>query len=108
MMFLESAAASQSGGFNVQSLLTFLPLVLILVLMYFLMIRPQRKQEKKMQEALNNLAVGDQVTTKGGIIGKVVSIKDETFVLETTHDRTRIRFLRSAIGSIDVKAEDAQ
>ena len=100
MMFLESAAASQSGGFNVQSLLTFLPLVLI--------IRPQRKQEKKMQEALNNLAVGDEVTTKGGIIGKVVSIKDETFVLETTHDRTRIRFLRSAIGSIDVKAEDAQ
>ena len=108
MMFLESAAASQSGGFNVQSLLTFLPLVLILVLMYFLMIRPQRKQEKKMQEALNNLAVGDEVTTKGGIIGKVVSIKDETFVLETTHDRTHIRFLRSAIGSIDVKAEDAQ
>lgn len=106
LMFLEGTA--QSGGFNVQSLVTFLPLVLILVLMYFLMIRPQRKQEKKMQEALNNLAIGDEVTTKGGIIGKVVSIKEETFVLETTHDRTRIRFLRSAIGSIDVKAEDAQ
>ena len=108
MMFLESAGASQSGGFNVQSLLTFLPLVLILVLMYFLMIRPQRKQEKKMQEALNNLAVGDEVTTKGGIIGKVVSIKDETYVMETTQDPTRNRYLRSAIGSVDVKAEDAQ
>ena len=106
LMFLEGTA--QSGGFNVKSLVTFLPLVLILVLMYFLMIRPQRKQEKKMQEALNNLAIGDEVTTKGGIIGKVVSIKEETFVLETTHDRTRIRFLRSAIGSIDVKAEDTQ
>ena len=106
LMFLEGTA--QSVGFNVKSLVTFLPLVLILVLMYFLMIRPQRKQEKKMQEALNNLAIGDEVTTKGGIIGKVVSIKEETFVLETTHDRTRIRFLRSAIGSIDVKAEDAQ
>ena len=106
LMFLEGTA--QSGGFNVKSLVTFLPLVLILVLMYFLMIRPQRKQEKKMQEALNNLAIGDEVTTKGGIIGKVVSIKEETFVLETTNDRTRIRFLRSAIGSIDVKAEDAQ
>lgn len=106
LMFLEGTA--QSGGFNVKSLVTFLPLVLILVLMYFLMIRPQRKQEKKMQEALNNLAIGDEVSTKGGIIGKVVSIKEETFVLETTHDRTRIRFLRSAIGSIDVKAEDAQ
>ena len=82
-MFLEGTA--QSGGFNVKSLVTFLPLVLILVLMYFLMIRPQRKQEKKMQEALNNLAIGDEVTTKGGIIGKVVSIKEETFVLETTH-----------------------
>ena len=106
LMFLEGTA--QSGGFNVKSFVTFLPLVLILVLMYFLMIRPQRKQEKKMQEALNNLAIGDEVTTKGGIIGKVVSIKEETFVLETTHDRTRIRFLRSAIGSIDLKAEDAQ
>ena len=53
-----------------------------------------------------SLAVGDEVTTIGGIIGKVVSIKDETFVLETTKDKTKIRFLKGAIRSIDVKAAD--
>ena len=52
------------------------------------------------------LAVGDEVTTIGGIIGKVVSIKGETFVLETTKDRTKIRFLKGAIRSVDVKAAD--
>jgi preprotein translocase subunit YajC len=52
------------------------------------------------------LAVGDEVTTIGGIIGKVVSIKGETFVLETTKDRTKIRFLKAAVRSVDVKAAD--
>ena len=73
---------------------------------YFLMIRPQKKQEKKDSEMRNALAVGDEVTTIGGIIGKVVSIKGETFVLETTKDKTKIRFLRGAIRSVDVKAAD--
>ena len=54
----------------------------------------------------NSLSVGDEVTTIGGIIGRVVSIKDETFVLETTKERTKIRFLRSALKSIDVKVGD--
>ena len=54
----------------------------------------------------DSLAVGDEVTTIGGIIGKVVSIKGETFVLETTKDRTKIRFLKGAIRNIDVKAAD--
>ena len=54
----------------------------------------------------DSLAVGDEVTTIGGIIGKVVSIKGETFVLETTKDKTKIRFLKGAIRSIDVKAMD--
>jgi preprotein translocase subunit YajC len=87
-----------------------LPTILLfggfLVLMYFLMIRPQKKQEKKDAEMRNALAVGDEVTTIGGIIGKVVSIKEETFVLETTKDRTKIRFLRGAIRSVDVKIAD--
>ena len=56
----------------------------------------------------NNLQVGDEVTTIGGIIGRIVSIKDETCVLETTKNGTKIRFLKSAIRNVDVKAEDAQ
>jgi preprotein translocase subunit YajC len=70
------------------------------------MIRPQKKQEKKDAEMRNALSVGDEVTTIGGIIGKVVSIKGETFVLETTKDKTKIRFLKGAIRSVDVKAQD--
>lgn len=81
-------------------------IVLLIVFFYFFMIRPQRKQEKKDAEMRDALQVGDEVTTIGGIIGKVISIKEETFVLETTKDRTRIRFLRGAIRSVDVKIAD--
>ena len=78
----------------------------LLVVFYFFMIRPQRKQEKKDAEMRDSLQVGDEVTTIGGIIGKVVSIKGETFVLETTKDKTKIRFLKGAIRTVDVKAAD--
>ncbi len=83
-----------------------LSIVLLVVFFYFFMLRPQKKQEKKDAEMRNSLAVGDEVTTIGGIIGKVVSIKEETFVLETTKDRTKIRFLKGAIRSVDVKIAD--
>lgn len=81
-------------------------IVLLIVFFYFFMIRPQKKQEKKDAEMRNSLQVGDEVTTIGGIIGKVVSIKEETFVLETTKDRTKIRFLKGAIRSVDVRIAD--
>ncbi|MBQ8310523.1 MAG: preprotein translocase subunit YajC [Clostridia bacterium] len=82
-------------------------LAVLFVAMYFFMIRPQKKQEKEQNEMRNNLAVGDEITTIGGIIGKVVSIKEETCVIETTHERTKIRILKTAVSRVDVKAEDA-
>ncbi len=100
---LENAGADTSGGFNPW---TIIIIVVLIAAFYFLMIRPQKKQEKKDAEMRDALAVGDEVTTIGGIIGKVVSIKGETFVLETTKDKTKIRFLRGAIRSVDVKAAD--
>ena len=87
---------------------TILIMVAMLAAMYFLMIRPQKKQEKQVNDMRNNLQVGDEITTIGGIIGKIVSIKDETITIETSHDRTKIRFLRSAVRCVDVKAEDSQ
>lgn len=83
-------------------------IVVMLIALYFFMIRPQKKQEKQQNEMRNSLQVGDEITTIGGIIGKVVSIKEETVTIETSHDRTKIRILRSAVRSVDVKAEDAQ
>ena len=56
----------------------------------------------------NNLTVGDEITTIGGIIGKIVSIKEETCVIETTHERTKIRILKTSVSRVDVKAEDAE
>ena len=80
----------------------------LLLVMYFVMIRPQKKQEKEQNDMRNNLAVGDEITTIGGIIGKIVSIKEETCVIETSHERTKIRILKTAVSRVDVKAEDAE
>jgi len=88
------------------SLFPIFAIVILFVFLYFFMIRPQKKQERKDAEMRDSLAVGDEVTTIGGIIGKVVSIKGETFVLETTKDKTKIRFLKGAVRSVDVKAAD--
>ena len=86
---------------------TFLMIALIIGMMFF-MRRSQKKQEKQVADMRNGLQVGDEITTIGGIIGKIVSIKDETITIETSHDRTKIRFLRSAVRCVDVHAEDAQ
>lgn len=83
-------------------------LVIMFVAMYFLTIRPQKKAEKEANDMRNNLQVGDEITTIGGIIGKIVSIKEETCVIETSKNGTKIRILKTAIRNVDVKAEDAQ
>jgi len=88
--------------------ITLIMLGALLLFFYFIIYRPQKKQEKQVNEMRNSLAVGDEITTTGGIIGRVVSIKDETLVLETSAERTKIRILRSSVRSIDVKADDAQ
>ena len=83
-------------------------IVLMVFVFYFFIMRPQKKQEKEIANMRNNLQVGDEITTIGGIIGKIVSIKEETIMIETGHDRTKIRLLRSAVRTVDVHAEDAQ
>lgn len=82
-------------------LVTFLPLIAMLVLLYFMMIRPQRKKEKETTEMRNSIEVGDGVTTIGGIVGRVASIKEDTFVLETGSDRVKMRFKRWAIQEVE-------
>ena len=85
---------------------TIIIFAVVILVFWLFMIRPQKKREKEDNAMRDALAVGDEVTTIGGIIGKVVSIKGETFVLETTKDKTKIRFLKGAIRSVDVKAAD--
>lgn len=94
-------------AFDPSSLVTIGMLVLVVAVFYFLLIRPQKKQQKAEQAMRDNMKVGDEVTTIGGIVGKIVSLKEETVVIETTKDKTHIRFLRAAIRSVDVVAEDS-
>ena len=107
LIYALEASADAGAGAGGGSWMFILMMVAVLAVFYFFGIRPQKKQEKENNAMRNNLAVGDEITTIGGIIGKIVSIKDETCVIETTHDRTKIRILKTAISRVDVKAEDA-
>lgn len=90
-------SATSTAGTMESMLLTFIPLVLMLVLFYFLLIRPEKKRAAKMKEMLDNLQVADEVVTTGGIIGRVLSVKEDTVLIETGGDRTRLRVLRTSI-----------
>ena len=81
----------------------FLLLIGMIALMYFFMIRPQKKQEKEIAEMRNNLMLGDEVTTNGGILGRVVHIKDDVVTLETGSDRLKIKVRKWAIATVDKK-----
>ena len=94
--------AAADGGW-LGMLMSFAPFILIFVLMYFMMIRPQKKKQKEEQEMRNNLRVGDELTTIGGIRGRVVSIKEDSIVLESGTDRTKIQFMKWAIQSVETK-----
>jgi preprotein translocase subunit YajC len=82
-------------------LLTFLPLVLIFVVFYFLMIRPQQKREKQRKQMIAELKKGDKVITIGGVHGTIQQI-DETSVLIQADSNTKLRVEKSAIGSVSV------
>ena len=72
----------------------FLPLVVLIVVFYFVLIRPQRKRDKQEREMRNSISVGDEISTIGGFIGRVVSIKDDTLVIESSSDRTKLKIYR--------------
>ncbi|MBR5558666.1 MAG: preprotein translocase subunit YajC [Oscillospiraceae bacterium] len=90
---LTDAAADSTGGM----LTSFLPLVLIIVFFYFFLIRPQRKRDKETQQMRSSIEVGDEIVTIGGIIGTVVSIREDMLVIETGGDRCKIRLARWAV-----------
>lgn len=81
---------------------------LIIAVFYFLMIRPQSKQKKKEEDMRNTLEVGDTIVTIGGIIGRVVSIKDEDIVIETGADRNKMKIKKWAIGNNETRAAAAK
>ncbi|MCL6638902.1 MAG: preprotein translocase subunit YajC [Firmicutes bacterium] len=86
-------------------IVSLLYIVALFAILYFLMIRPQQQRQKKHQEMIKNIKVDDSVITVGGILGTVVKVKENTFVLRVA-DNVRIEFLKSAISQVTKKEQD--
>ena len=80
-------------------------IVLLFAVFYFFLIRPENKKKKQLQQMRRALQVGDQITTIGGMVGKVVSIKDDMITFETGEDRVRIQIMRWAISANGVETQ---
>ncbi len=91
-MFLTDTATAGGGSM-------ILMMVVMIAVFYFFLIRPENKKKKEANEMRNALKVGDNITTIGGIIGDIVSIKDESIVLETSADKVRVEFTKWAVSS---------
>lgn len=100
-LFLEQAAPQQQDPWSIVWMIAVW--VIIIAFFYFVFMRPQKKKQKQEEELRNNLEIGDDVTTIGGIVGRVISLRedDDTFILETSSDKTRMRFKKWAISSVD-------
>ena len=106
-ILLSADASAAAGG----SMWISLAMIVVLVgVMYFVMIRPQNKRRKKEEKMRQDLQIGDEVTTIGGIMGKIVSIKEETdsLVIETGVDRSKVRVKRWAVASCDTIHDDVE
>ena len=103
-LFLSSAAgtdAAAGGGSMI------IMMVVLIAVFYFLMIRPENKRTKEAEAMRNALKVGDNITTIGGIIGDIVSVKDDSIVLETSSDRVRVEFAKFAVSTNNTAEKEA-
>lgn len=101
LMILEAAPANPGGSL----LSMFLPMALLMGVMYFLMIRPQKKRDQEMREMINALEVGDEVVTIGGVVGRVFNIQDDNVTIATSVQNTLMTFKKSAIGHVIKQGE---
>ncbi len=100
MYFLESTG-------NVDMMSTIIMMVAMVAIFYFMLIRPENKRKKEADDMRSSLRVGDEITTIGGIVGKIVDLKDEKLVLETGADRVRIEFVKWAVSTNETGAARA-
>ena len=79
-------------------------IIAMLAMLYFFMIRPENKRKKEAENLRNSLAVGDEITTIGGIVGKIVQVNNETIVIETSDDRVRMELTKWAVSTTGVQS----
>ena len=102
--FLADTGAGMPGGMGGSVIM----LVAMLAIFYFMLIRPENKRKKEAEQMRSSLKTGDKITTIGGIMGTVVSIKDDKFVIETGADQVRIEFAKWALSTNETASERAQ
>lgn len=111
-VFAETATEQATGAGNVPAeggvmgmIVGFLPMILLILVFYFILIRPQRKKDKETREMLAALKVGDEITTIGGIVGSIIKIKDEKVIIETgtKTEKQPMTIERWAIRSVEKK-----
>ena len=94
-IFAEAAAAG--GGIS-----TIIMLVAFIAIFYFMIYRPQKKQEKEVAKMRDNLQIGDEISTNGGILGRVVKIKDDIVTIETGSDKNKLKIFKWAVRAIEI------
>ena len=105
LMFKADAAANAAA--NQGSFFPIIMLVLMFVLMYFIMIRPQKKKQKEEQKMRDDVRVGDQIITIGGIMGRVVTVREDSLVIDTGADRNKLTIKKWALQANETVHEDA-
>jgi len=105
-MLVSPAFAQAAGGGQGFGLVNLLPLILIFVIMYFLLIRPQQKRAKEHREMVANLVKGDVVVTQGGAIGKITQVKKDNEIILEIAENVRIRVVRSTIAQLQKPGDD--
>ncbi len=88
-----------------EQIVQFAPFLILIVAFYFILIRPESKKKKKVAQMRSELAVGDEITTIGGMVGKICTIKDDLITFETGEDRVRIQVARWAIHTTGIDAQ---
>lgn len=96
LLTLLTASANQAQATR-SPIYTILMMVALFAVMYFVMIRPQKKKQKEEQNMRDSIQIGDEITTIGGIVGRIVTVKDDSLVIETGSDRNKMKITRWAI-----------
>ena len=97
----DPAAEMSTGAMIIYYAVQLLPMILIFVVFYFMLIRPQRKKDKEAKQMLENLKVGDRICTIGGIYGTIVRIKDQVLTIEVGEAKTQMMIARWAVRSVE-------
>ena len=96
-----AAEEMSTGAMIIYYAVQFLPMILIFVIFYFMLIRPQRKKDKEAKQMLENLKVGDRICTIGGIYGTIVRIKDQVLTIEVGEQKTQMMIARWAVRNVE-------